>query len=310
MDGRNLAATSALDQHLQQIARALYGILPQLRRLHSENSYVCCLHFGHALPDKVIKYARTNAKQVLREQAVLRALANAGLPVPVVEFTQDDCPIETSPFFTMPRLAETSLQEACLSCAPWAGAALGQAGRLLAHLSALSPELWVGRLGPPSIARPPPPAEEWALAAYLAAEERRALACHLCTIAGLLNDASDLAHGSYSPAHILCDAAGTFAVIDWENASGGSVLRDVGHFLAALEVWAVGDPEHARSFLDGFQAERPLNRPDWRTIDDWALYTMLTWADFFAAQGQREMAASVLRVARSRLRGDRALPED
>jgi aminoglycoside phosphotransferase (APT) family kinase protein len=294
-------STLALDQHLQQVALALYGILPQIHRLHSENSYVCCLHFGQALPDKVIKYARSNAKQVLREQTILRVLNHGGLPVPVVEFTQDDCPIETSPFFTMPRLAEISLQEACLSRAPWAGAALGQAGRFLARLSALSPGLWVGRLGPPPIARLPPPLEKWALAAYLTVEEQQALACHLRTIAGLLDDASNLAHGSYSPAHILCDGAGAFAAIDWENAHGGSVLRDLGHFLAALEVWAGGDAEHARLFLDGFQAERPLSRRERHTIDEWALYTSLVWADFITKQGRHGAAMRVLTAARSHL---------
>jgi len=313
-------ARSALDQHLQQIGLTLYGTLPQIHKLHSENSYVCCLDFGRALPDKVIKYARANAKQVLREQVVLRALGQAGLPVPAVEFTQDDCPIETSPFLIMPRLAETSLHEACLSRAGWAGPALGQAGRFLARLSALPPDLLVAgrderatvdaQVAPPPIAYRAPPIDEWALAAHLSREEVRRLARHLDRIAGLLHETSSLVHGSYSPAHILCAAAGSFAVIDWENAGGGSVLRDVGHFLAALEVWAGRDPEHARCFLDGFQIGRPLGRADRRAIGDWALYTLLVWANFFAGQGRRGATERVLRVARSHPGGGWALPGD
>ncbi len=311
--------TSALDQRLERIAFALYGAAPQVHRLHSENSYVCCLHFGPGLPDKVIKYARTNAGQVLREQVVLRALASAGLPVPAVEFTQDDYPVGTAPFFIMPRLAATSLHEACVSRAPWAAAALSQAGRFLARLSAVPPDLVLGgrgrqntanaRLMPPPIARRPPPIEEWALAAYLSTEEEVLVASHLHRIAHLLDETTDLTHGSYSPAHILCDAAGVFAVIDWENASGGSVLRDVGHFLAALAVWAGGDRAHARSFLDGFQVGRTLSSADRRVIGDWALYTLLVWASFFAGQGRRETAVHVLAVARSHLGADR-VPDD
>jgi len=307
------SASTGLDRHLQQIGLALYGALPRIQRLHSENSYVCRLHFGRDLPDKVIKYARTNAGQVLREQAVLRALTGAGLPVPTVEFTQDDYPVGTSSFLIMPRLAGASLHEACLSRAPWAGAALDQAGRFLARLGELPPDLLVGgrdrqatagvQLAPPPIARRPPPIEEWALAAYLSVEELRSLACHLRTIAGLLDETSSLTHGSYSPAHILCDPVGSFAVIDWENASGGSVLRDVGHFLAALEVWAGGDAEHARSFLDGFQVGRALSSADRRVIADWALYTLLLWANFFGGQGRREVAEHVLKAARSHLGG-------
>lgn len=41
----------AINLHLQQVALALYGILPQIHRLHSENSYVCSLHFGHGRDD-------------------------------------------------------------------------------------------------------------------------------------------------------------------------------------------------------------------------------------------------------------------
>jgi len=311
---------SALDQHLQRIGLALYGVAPQIRELHSENSHVCCLDFCGALPDKVIKYARANATQVLREQAVLRALSQAGLPVPAVEFTQDDCPIATSPFLIMPRLAETSLHEACLSRAAWAGPALGQAGRFLARLSALPPDMLVGgwderatidaQVAPPPIAHRAAPIDEWALAAYLNQEEVRRLARHLRRIAGLLDETSSLVHGSYSPAHILCDAAGTFAVIDWENAGGGSALRDVGHFLAALEAWAGREPEHARCFLDGFQMGQPLSRADRRAIGDWALYTLLVWANFLAGRGRRGATERVLRVARSYPGGDWALPGD
>ena len=311
---------SALDQHLQRIGLALYGTSPRIHRLHSENSYVCRLEFGGVLPDKVIKYARANAKQVLREQVVLRALSDAGLPVPAVEFTQDDCPIETSPFLIMPRLAETSLHEACLSRAAWADPALGQAGRFVARLSALPPDLPVGRrdegatvdaqVAPPPIAYRAPPIDEWALASDLSGDETRLVGSHLRRIDRMLDETSSLVHGSYSPAHILCDAVGSFTVIDWENAGGGSVLRDVGHFLAALEVWAGRDPGHARCFLDGFQVGQPLSRADRRAIGDWALYTLLVWANFFAAQGRRGVSEQVLQAARSHLRGDCALDGD
>jgi aminoglycoside phosphotransferase (APT) family kinase protein len=311
---------SALDQHLQRIGLALYGTLPQIHSLHSENSYVCCLDFGPDLPDKVIKYACANAKQVLREQAVLRALSDAGLSVPAVEFTQDDCPIETSPFLIMPRLAETSLHEACLSRAGWAGPALGKAGRFVARLSALPPDLLAGGRGvqgtagahvaPAPIAYRARPIDEWALASDLSGDETCLVGSHLRRIDRMLDETSSLVHGSYSPAHILCDVAGSFAVIDWENAGGGSVLRDVGHFLAALEVWAGRDPEHARCFLDGFQVGQPLSRADRRAIGDWALYTLLVWANFFAGQGRRGASEQVLQVARSHLAGDCALHDD
>jgi aminoglycoside phosphotransferase (APT) family kinase protein len=306
----------ALDQHLQRIGLALYGAVPQVHRFRSENSDVCRFHFDCHLTDKVVKYARANAPQVLREQTVLRLLARAGLPVPAVEFTQEDCPFATAPFFTMPHLGGSSLQQACESRVPWASVALVRAGQFLARLGTLSPQLLLGSEGTaraplqrPPIARCPPSVEEWALYTYLPPEQLDLVASHLRTIAGLLGETRDLVHGSYSPAHILCDAGGAFAVIDWENATAGSVLHDVGHFLAAVEVWSGGDPGHARSFLDGFVSERPLDAAHSQAIGEWALYTSLVWANFFAAQGQRETAERVLQVARRYLSTDPRLPD-
>ena len=92
----------AIEKQIHQLAVSLYGLEPRIDRCHSENSYVCTLDFDGILPDKVIKYARRNVKQVLREQVILRVLADAGLPVPDVEFTQDDCQIASSPFLIMP----------------------------------------------------------------------------------------------------------------------------------------------------------------------------------------------------------------
>jgi len=57
----------------------------------------------------------------------------------------------------------------------------------------------------------------------------------------------------------------------------------------------------ARLFLDGFQAERPLSRRERHTIDEWALYTSLVWANFSTGQRQREIGVRVLTVAQSHL---------
>ena len=57
----------------------------------------------------------------------------------------------------------------------------------------------------------------------------------------------------------------------------------------------------ARLFLDGFQAERPLSRRERRTIDEWALYTSLVWADFITKQGRHGAAMRVLTAAQSHL---------
>lgn len=294
----------ATEKRIQQLAVALYGLEPQVQRCHSENSYVCRLDFGGPLPDKVIKYARRNSKQVLREQAILRVLGNVGLQVPGVEFTQDDSEIESSPFTIMPRFAGTSLQDGCWSGAEWVEPALRRAGSFLAHLSTLPPDLLEKSLAGQETAWNTgtlPKLGAWTIAGDLDQDEFRAFEGHLRRIDQLASRReTGTMHGSYSPAHILCAPDGTFVVIDWENAGPGSVLRDIGHFLASLQTWTPGEPGHVDWFVAGYQDERPLGKADWAEIRDWEMLTYLIWANFFAGQGRQEQAAAILSVARDR----------
>lgn len=243
---------------------------------------------------------------MLREQAILQVLGDAGLPVPSVEFTQDDCQIASSPFFIMPRVAALSLQDGCWSGAEWLEPALRRAGRFLAHLSTLPPDLLQESPAAQEIVRnnvllPEPGA--WSIAGDLDKDEFVAFEQHLRRIDRLVSrKETSLMHGSYSPAHILCAQDGTFAVtiIDWENAGPGFTLRDIGHFVAALQIWTPCEPEHADWFTAGFQSERSLSEADWAEIRDWETLTYLIWADFLSGQGHREQAAKILNIVRDR----------
>ena len=294
-----------VDRLLQRIAVSLYGLEPQVHRYHSENSYVCCLDFEGDLANKVIKFARHNPKQVLREQVVLQTLASVGLEVPDVEFTQADCEIDSAPFFTMPRLAGTTLQEACWSRAEWLEPVFRQAGRFVARLSTLPPDLlhkdpvsqtmvWEkAALSDP---------RTWAFMDVLDRSERQEFECHLHRIARLASRGrTGLMHGSFGPAHILCDKGGTFAVIDWENAGPGFVMRDVAHFVADVRMWTTGEPELVTWFTDGFQSERPLHKADWDEIQQWQIFTFAKWANYFTWQGNREQAERMLDAVREHL---------
>ena len=295
-----------IEKQIQQIALSLYGLEPEIHRCHSENSYVCTLDFCGELPDKVIKHARRNTKQVIRDQRILRVLGAAGLPVPDVEFTQDDCEIASSPFFIMPRVTGPSLHDGCWSGAEWVEPALSQAGRFLAHLSTLPPDLLQENPTGQEIVRkqvPLPEPDAWAIANDLDGEEYVAFEQHLHSIDRRLSRReTSLMHGSYSPAHILCDqeSKSMITVIDWENAGPGFALRDVGHFMAALQAWIPCKLEYIDWFTAGFQSERLLDEADWAEIRDWEILTYLTWANFFAGQRRREQAAKILNLVRDR----------
>ena len=108
-------------------------------------------------------------------------------------------------------------------------------------------------------------------------------------------------HGSFGPAHILCDKGGTFAVIDWENAGPGFVMRDVAHFVADVRMWTTGEPELVTWFIDGFQGERPLHKADRDEIQEWQVFTFAKWANYFTRQGNHEQAERILNAVREHL---------
>ena len=99
---------AALSAQVLGIAEQLYGERPQLRKFHSQVSYVCALEFA-TLPPKVIKLERNEPGVIVQELRRLRALHALGLPVPPIEHSSDDCGIVAAPFFVTPLLASLRL---------------------------------------------------------------------------------------------------------------------------------------------------------------------------------------------------------
>lgn len=85
---------------------------------------------------------------------------------------------------------------------------------------------------------PLPEPDGWAIASDLDKDEYVVFERYLRRInQRMLRRETNLMHGSYSPAHILYaqDSAPMITVIDWENAGPGFTMRDIGHFVAALQ---------------------------------------------------------------------------
>ncbi|MBN1373263.1 MAG: phosphotransferase [Anaerolineaceae bacterium] len=111
---------------------------------------------------------------------------------------------------------------------------------------------------------------------------------------------SAMLHGDYWPGNLLWQNGRLQAVIDWEDASLGDPLIDLG--IARLEVvWMFGPP-----VLPLFtQAYVARNRLDFSALPYWDLYAALrlsrlvdtdlaAWAASFAPQGRADLTASVL----------------
>jgi len=109
-----------------------------------------------------------------------------------------------------------------------------------------------------------------------------------------------LLHGDYWPGNLLWKAGRLQAVIDWEDASLGDPLNDLG--IARLEVvWMFGPPA-LPLFTEAYAAGNQL---DFRALPYWDLCAALRlsrlvgsrlgeWANSFAAQGRPDLSPVIL----------------
>ena len=111
---------------------------------------------------------------------------------------------------------------------------------------------------------------------------------------------SALLHGDYWPGNLLWQDGRLKAVIDWEDASLGDPLIDLG--IARLEVvWMFGPPA-LPLFTQAYAARNPM---DFDALPYWDLCAALrlsrlvgkdlaAWAGFFTPSGRSDLTASVL----------------
>ncbi len=115
-----------------------------------------------------------------------------------------------------------------------------------------------------------------------------------------MTNASALLHGDFWPGNLLWQNGQLKAVIDWEDASLGDPLIDLG--IARLEVvWMFGPPA-LPLFTEVYAAHNPL---DFRALPYWDLCAALRlsrlvgnnlgeWANSFATQGRPDLTPPLL----------------
>ena len=253
------------------VAQRLYGRVPHITRLISNNNFVYRLDFESGLSSKVIKLAGSGdgaPESIRREQQALRALSGHGIDVPPIEFTQDDLPQGPKPFTIMPLLPGTTLSEACRSQTPWAGDGCRWAGRFVHRIGAVPMEAL------PTIGRP---RDDQAFLSYVQKnfDAEKMVIPPFSTILEeaqrlLRSPVRQLIHGDYSWGQIITDGH-RFAVIDWESVIVGHPLNMLGRAVAMSREYG-GTQRHIEMFIEGYEQEQALTDADRRDLHLWEMW--------------------------------------
>ena len=140
---------------ISEVATHCYGIKPDLQPLDGFTNEVYRLDFASVAAPKVIKVSRIagmaeegywgGCGEILREQEVIRSLAERGFEVPHIEFTQEDYSSPDVPFTIMPFYAGQPLCETYQTNPEAVSGAIKRIGEFIARLSAIDyAELPVG----------------------------------------------------------------------------------------------------------------------------------------------------------------------
>jgi aminoglycoside phosphotransferase (APT) family kinase protein len=189
-----------------------------------------------------------SAHDVLREGRIMAALAGAAVPVPAVVATCSNLEILGAPFIVMSWvdgvvLRDRSTAEATLPAAARAAVGPGLVDALVALHDVAPAEVGLADLGKGSgyverqLTRWAGQLDKLGVAAGPRMRELHArLQAEIPTEAG-----TTLVHGDYRPGNAIVGPNGTLrAILDWELATLGDPLADVGWFVA---YW--GDPDVA-----------------------------------------------------------------
>lgn len=260
---------------IADIARRLFGAVPQVSPLWSNWGRVFLLSFDGVQPDRIFKgIGRDSGEEMLREQRVMRQLHAMGLAVPQIERTQDDDPSAgIGPFSILPRVATTDLGQFLAQRGHAAAPMVERAGRFIGRLMTLAPD---------------------AVEAALDARSRDNADWHDrlrdVTEHGLLTPQTQavfdgvrerldagpdcFVHRDYHFGQVITDGS-AFCVIDWNDAGPGYRFFDVGLCRAFSRYFLKLSSEALAPFLPGVHEVFPLDRDARRQITLWEQYILL-----------------------------------
>jgi aminoglycoside phosphotransferase (APT) family kinase protein len=268
---------AALSAHVISIAEHLYGERPQIRKFHSQVSYVCALTFD-TLPAKVIKLERNVPGLIALEVRRLRALQALGLPVPFVEITSDALSNPSVPFYITPLIATLRLGDLVWAKRAAAVPACYQAGAFVRRL-----HQYTDQNLPADLINREPLRAFTALMPHLPSDARTKFDLLLDAIHKLSAATPHaLCHGQLHTENVVADDSGAFGVVDWETLGVGSLWADVALFLRTVQEWNNGSDAHCQAFWDGLGAHAADYQ---REIAIWSLFEAANNFDWQLAEG-------------------------
>lgn len=247
------------DRIILDVAVALFGKTPRLEKCLSYINYCAVLSFDDGTADRVVKLTNKSRRDIEVEQRLYPAMRACGLPVPQIEFTEQDYTGACLPFMVMPRFSPYTLKQVCNAGGATALQACGAAGGFIrdlpvrfgdafetlrrdeavgVHLAAIqsgverTPDLGAIRDLAPDLVRN--------VERYMATLARPATRC--------------LTHGQPHVRNILADDDGQICAVDFATVGMASPLRDLFTLLNSHDGWSkgTGDPAQRRAIVDGY----------------------------------------------------------
>ena len=305
------------DNFIAEAASYFYGVKPVLHPLDGFINEVYRLDFRSGTPPKVIKVSRIPGVaeegfwggygEILREQEVIRSLADRGFEVPWIEFTQEDYPSPDIPFTIMPFYAGKPLYEIHRTTPEAARQVVRRIGEFIAGLGAIShADLPVGftpRMVKKSYT------QWWQM--HLETFRRHRL--YSPRFEQALQHGRELMErepsvfGNNDGVQCIADGEGVFVVIDWVPAGATWPLVDLA---TRIHLWtAKADAVNVKGLdwlpwlMEGFLGVKTLSAVEQEELTTWRINICLVDAMFFESIGQGDKVSEFITLA-GRLNGD------
>lgn len=273
----------------ERICGQLYGCRIDLKELRSFENIVFSVRLEDGRPARILKAPRHEKGHdaILREQQIVRGLASHDIPVPRIEFTQDDLPDTLAPFTAMQKSAGAPLNRLFAADRPRALPCLKEAGRILARLGRIAP-------GDVPSAASPTFRRDQDLKRWRTIRERADQFGHLdennrslldATMVCLDMPPAEMVHGDYAMVQMLVEDGRIQCVVDWGGAGCGHALHDLAYFIAHSKYYE-GSGDDAQAIVKGFEEARPLDEKSARILRLFIAYELL-WQATFYVRGNR-----------------------
>jgi Ser/Thr protein kinase RdoA (MazF antagonist) len=295
--GRIAMTGDALDLHEKatEIVAHFFKGSARIVPLPSLKNSVYRLGFEGGSEYKILKLAfGEQAVNVRREQGVLRALKQQGLPVPSIDFIQESWHDTAVAFTIMPELARCNLEQFAPSDPSLVKHAYRRSGEFLARLSGINP------------ANVPEAHKYSGVSAWMRKE--LAVRKEVLDYGGLwrpefellwekvntLIDRStgQLAHRDFNFGQVVVDELDGFGVVDWEEAGAGFPLLDCADFIK-LAIERNIPAELRTCFIDGYRDNTPWSESHQNELDAWQGYSFLGAAEHYLRAGRESIRKAV-----------------